>query len=57
MLMARKNASVKIIKNEVGYRADTVYKNEVGCRGDTVQKNVDTRKPCEVGLRASNNLP
>ena len=34
-----------------------IIKNEVGCRDDTVPKTVDTRKHCKVGLRACNNLP
>ena len=41
----RSETSVKIIKNEVR------------CREDTVPKTVDTRKHCKVGLRACNNLP
>ena len=32
-------------------------KNEVGCRDDTVPKPVDTRRHCEVRLRACKNLP
>ena len=39
------NTSVKIIKNEVG------------CRDDTVPKTVETRKALRGGLRACNNLP
>ena len=34
-----------------------IIKNEVRCRDDTVPKTVDTRKHCKVGLRACNNLP
>ena len=33
-----------------------IIKNEVRCRDDTVPKTVDTRKHCKVGLRACNNL-
>ena len=33
------------------------YKNEEGCRDDTMPKIVDTRRHCEVGLRACNRLP
>ena len=40
-----KKTSVKIIKNEVR------------CRDDTMPKTVDTRRHCKVGLRACNNLP
>ena len=39
--------SVKVIQNEVGCT----------CRDDTVPKTVDTRRHCEVDLRACNNLP
>ena len=49
ILMAEKmsGTSVKIIKNEVG------------CRDDTVPKTVETRrkKALRGGLRACNNLP
>ena len=31
-------------------------KNEVGCRDDSVTKTVDTRKPCEVELRACKTI-
>ena len=34
-----------------------IIKNEVRCRDDTVPKTVDTRKHCKVGLRACNNNP
>ena len=34
-----------------------IIKNEVRCRDDTVPKTVDTRMHCKVGLRACNNLP
>ena len=34
-----------------------IIKNEVRCRDDTVPKTVDTRRHCKVGLRACNNLP
>ena len=34
-----------------------IIKNEVRCRDDTVPKTVDTRKHCKVGLRACNPLP
>ena len=34
-----------------------IIKNEVRCRDDTMPKTVDTRKHCKVGLRACNNLP
>ena len=34
-----------------------IIKNEVRCRDDTVPKTVDIRKHCKVGLRACNNLP
>ena len=44
-LEKRSETSVKIIKNEVR------------CRDDTVPKTIDTRKHCKVGLRACNNLP
>ena len=33
-----------------------IIKNEVRCRDDTVPKTLDTRKHCKVGLRACNNL-
>ena len=33
-----------------------IIKNEVRCRDDTVPKTVDTRKHCKVGLRACNNF-
>ena len=33
-----------------------IIKNEVGCRDDTVPKTIDTRRHCG-GLRACNNLP
>ena len=49
--------SIKIIKNEIGCRDDTVpktvgncikiIKNEIGCRDDTVPKTVGTRRHCE----------
>ena len=41
----RKKLSIKIIKNEVG------------CRDDTVPKTGDTRRHCEVELTVCNNLP
>ena len=47
-------------KEEPGnYRGTSVkiIKNEVRCRDDTMPKTVDTRKHCKVGLRACNNLP
>ena len=34
-----------------------IIKNEIRCRDDTVPKTVDKRKHCKVGLRACNNLP
>ena len=34
-----------------------IIKNEVRCRDDTVPKSVGIRKHCKVGLRACNNLP
>ena len=34
-----------------------IIKNEVGCRDDTVPKIGDTRSHCEVELTACNNLP
>ena len=34
-----------------------IIKNEVRGRDDTVPKTVDTRKHCKVGLRACNNRP
>ena len=34
-----------------------IIKNEVRCRDDTVPKTVDTRRHCKIGLRACNNLP
>ena len=34
-----------------------VIKNEVGCRDDTVPKTVGTRRHCEVELRPCNNIP
>ena len=34
-----------------------VIRNEVECRDGTVPKTVDTRRHCEVDLRACNNLP
>ena len=34
-----------------------IIKNEVGCRDDTVPKTGDTRRHCEVELTVCNNLP
>ena len=34
-----------------------IIKNEVRCRDDTVPKTVETRSHCKVWLRACNNLP
>ena len=34
-----------------------VIKNEVGCRDDTMPKAIDARRHCEVELRPYNNLP
>ena len=34
-----------------------IIKNEIICRDDTVPKTVDTRSHCKVWLRACNNLP
>ena len=34
-----------------------IIKNEIRCRDDTVPKTVDTRSHCKVWLRACNNLP
>ena len=34
-----------------------IIKNEIRCRDDTVPKTVDTRSHCKVRLRACNNLP
>ena len=34
-----------------------IIKNEVGCRNDTVPKTGDTRRHCEVELTVCNNLP
>ena len=34
-----------------------ISKNEIGCREDTVPKTVDTRRHCKVWLTACNNLP
>ena len=34
-----------------------IIKNEIRCRDDTVPKTVDTRRHCKVWLRACNNLP
>ena len=34
-----------------------IIKNEIRCRDDTVPKTVDTRNHCKVWLRACNNLP
>ena len=34
-----------------------IIKNEIRCRDDTVPKSVDTRSHCKVWLRACNNLP
>ena len=39
------------------YTSVKIIKNEIRCRDDTVPKTVDTRKHCKVGLRACNNLP
>ena len=38
------------------YTSVKIIKNEVRCRDDTMPKTVDTRKHCKVGLRACNNL-
>ena len=42
---------------KVQYTSVKIIKNEVRCRDDTVPKTVDTRKHCKIGLRACNNLP
>ena len=34
-----------------------IIKNEVGCRDDTMPKTGDTRRHCEVELTVCNNLP
>ena len=34
-----------------------IIKNEIRCRDDTVPKTIDTRSHCKVWLRACNNLP
>ena len=34
------------------YTSVKIIKNEVGCWDDTVPKTVETRRHCEVGLRA-----
>ena len=34
-----------------------IIKNEIRCRDDTVPKTVGTRSHCKVWLRACNNLP
>ena len=34
-----------------------IIKNVIGCKDDTVPKTVDTRRNCKVWLRACNNLP
>ena len=34
-----------------------IIKNEIRCRDDTVPKTVDTGSHCKVWLRACNNLP
>ena len=39
------------------YTSVKIIKNEIRCRDDTVPKTVDTRSHCKVWLRACNNLP
>ena len=39
------------------YTSVKIIKNEIRCRDDTVPKTVDTRSHCKVRLRACNNLP
>ena len=34
-----------------------IYKNEVGCRDDTMQKNCRCKKALRGGVRVCNNLP
>ena len=38
------------------YTSVKIIKNEIRCRDDTVPKTVDTRSHCKVWLRACNNL-
>ena len=39
------------------YTSVKIIKNEVGCRDDTVQKNCRYKKALRGGVRACNNLP
>ena len=39
------------------YTSIKIIKNEVGCRDNTVPKTGDTRRHCEVELTVCNNLP
>ena len=39
------------------YTSIKIIKNEVGCRDDTVPKTGDIRRHCEVELTVYNNLP
>ena len=41
----------------MGETSVKIIKNELRCRDDTVPKTVDTRSHCKVWLRACNNLP
>ena len=47
-----KTASAKHV-----YTSVKIIKNEIRCRDDTVPKTVGTRSHCKVWLRACNNLP
>ena len=51
------NSNQGVLCHEMSETSVKIIKNEVRCRDDTVPKTVDTRKHCKVGLRACNNLP
>ena len=55
----RRSSSMLLVSWKYMFTSTSVkiIKNEVRCRDDTVPKTVDTRKHCKVGLRACNNLP
>ena len=46
-LYERLSPSFSIIRLDYNYTSVKIIKNEVGCRDDTVPKTVETRRHCE----------
>ena len=57
--LARVLVSRRVLQSRLSLSETSIkiIKNEVGCRDDTVPKTVDTKRHCEVGVGQSSTTP